>query len=137
MNAAPQFKHQEDALAVLYDTGQRRYRRLQPTPERPGSAELTGGSGWRISERPLEDISLGGMSLRLRFWEGGRVTVGDLVSIIIDLGGRRHALKGKAVHLSRVRQGWTADWRVGIELCEDRSLQSFWPVLVAYLLSIA
>lgn len=136
MNTARNMASREETLTVLYDTGQRRHRRLSPTKERPGSAEISGATGWKLPTRGIEDLSLGGLSQRLPFWEGRRVMVGDTVSVIIDLAGRRHALQGKAVHLSRVRTGWTSDWRVGVEFTDDRSLRSFWPVLVDYLLSI-
>lgn len=136
MSTALKIASTTEALAPLYDTGQRRFRRLTPTAERPGKLTMTTATGWAMSERAIGDISLGGLSLRLRFWEGRKVSVGDEVSVIVDLAGRRHALKAKAVHLSRLRQGWTADWKVGLEFREDRAYQLLWPGLCSYLLAL-
>lgn len=136
MNTALKIASSTEALAPLYDTGQRRFRRVAPTPAAPAKASVNGETGWALSERDLGDLSLGGMSMRLRFWEGRKVKVGETVSILIDLAGHRHALKARAVHLSRLREGWTSDWRLGIEFNEDRAYQLLWPRLCSYLLAL-
>ena len=122
--------------AQLLDTGQRKYRRLRPVPQLPATVTIVGHAGWQLPERPLEDLSLGGLSLKLRMFEHKKVAIGNAVTLSMNLGGKRCEASGRAVHMSNRKTGWVSTWFLGIELAEDRGLDAIRPAMCEYLLRL-
>ena len=92
---------------ALKGQGERSYTRLQPNAELPAKMSVEAPSGWHFSRRDLRDISLGGASFSLNFWESRSVRVGETVILTLDLPNGTVSLSGRCVHLSGPPSWWS------------------------------
>jgi hypothetical protein len=96
---------------------------------------IRGDSGWRFVDRSLRDISIGGISFSVNFWEKGTVGVGEGVRIDLELGETAVSVRGRCVHMSG-RVEWWAQSHVGVAFDFDGAYGRASAVLIDYLLRL-
>lgn len=126
-----------DPLAPLRDPGRREYRRLVPSVALPAQITVAGASGWRLVQRVPRDLSLCGVGLSLRWWERGRVVIGESVTLSLTIPQGVFQLSGTAVAMDPVRRGLVTSRSLGIQLTSDSDYGAAQPSLCQYLLSLA
>ena len=108
---------------------------MRPSPDLPALMTIDGQSSWRFSERGLRDISIGGASFWVSFWEAWRVRVGDGVLIRLVLPTAQVGLNGRCVHMTGPSEWW-AQRSVGIAFSFDRTYEQSRSDLIEYLLHL-
>ena len=124
-----------DVPHALRDSGKRSYKRFVPVAALPARMTLSGDSGWRFGNRPVGDISVGGASFFVNFWESRRVRVGDEVQLRLLLADLEVQLSGRCMHMSGAAEWW-APKTVGIAFRFDRAYENASPKIVSYLLRL-
>ncbi len=125
-----------DVPRALRDTGKRSFIRLLPNPDLPARMTIDGQAGWRFADRSLRDISVGGASFWVSFWEAWRVRVGDGVLVRLVLPTTQVGLNGRCVHMTGPSEWW-AQRSVGVAFSFDRAYEQSRPELVEYLLRLS
>lgn len=115
--------------------GKRSFARFQPVKPLQAQLSMASDSGTLLTGRTVRDLSLGGASFWVSFWESRRVPVGEAVQIDLTLGRRTLAIRGHCVHLWGPSEWWARRF-VGLSFYFDAVYEQAWPTLVKFLLHV-
>jgi hypothetical protein len=126
-----------DPYAPLRDSGQRYWSRFTPVSSLPARVAIVTSNG-RIGEREVQDMSLGGLGLALKWRDHRRIDVGEIVHIELAMvGGVPLHLQARAMHMQRRRDGLFATWSLGLMFETNLAWQHAKPTMARYLLKLA
>jgi len=101
-------------------------------------ASVIGASGWRSAMRPVRDVSLGGIGVRLTRAELKSADIPSAVTVELRFRDVSVLLPSRAVHRTTARSSFFGFQReLGVQFEEVADLEAIRPLLAAYLEDLA